>query len=77
MKIQIATQDSELVKKFEDMNMPGKAPVGWVDFYFKESMLESMWHDLDTDWLTISINGSDYHTPYTKKKFDAFKELLT
>ena len=76
MKIQIAIQDREEAEKFERMNIAGDTPVQWADFYFKESMLESMWRDPTGDMLVIGINGSDYHTPYTKKKFEAFRGLL-
>ncbi len=76
MKIQIAIQDREEAEKFERMNMSDKTPVEWADFYFKASMLESMWHDPTSNMLVIGISGSDYHTPYTKKKFETFRGLL-
>ena len=76
MTIVIAVQDRQKVEQYESMNMPGDPPIEWVEFHFRKSMLESVWHDEQNTQLIVGINGCDYHTPYNKELFDELKSIV-
>ena len=76
MNIKILIQDNRKAREAENMGIDIPGVYELTTFYFREEMLESMWHDETDNELVLGINGCDYRTPFDQKLFDKFKKIL-